>query len=255
MIERLCYRALGVRKEFPELNLLAVTLMIIKTTAYTQTHHPVFGGYPLPRYGGAILVANHQDEGDSYKGFQLGRTVGRVIRTVARTSLIAHVQESAEVLARTGHKSDELNKYSPIRAFVLRGVGVIPVVRGAPDRAFIRTFDAVIKSHQLAAIFIQETRVNKGDLRDLKTGPSFFVTRHPDISVYPVGFFTEGVNVGRPFTYTELLKERGVKKIGMADVTLEIADRIAQLLPERAQQDWITRRTEESSRLRPESNF
>lgn len=254
-IEAIYYgKILGVRKEYPKLNPLAAGLLIWKSQSYVRKNNCVIEGYLLPSTGAAILTGNHHRESDIYKGVQAARLLaGRLgTRSVVKASLIhRNSRESKEYLESIGDKQDYINKYSMGRAFVLRGVGVIPILRDNPGHDFVRQGDGVLRSHQIFGSFLQETRNDDCCLRNLQTGAAFFARRHPEVPVYPLAFSgppdgRDKVTVLKPFTYAEISSG---KKLSVGELTIMIADMIASALPQRVQEDWKTRRIEEFQRL------
>ncbi len=254
------YRALGIRKEFPELNPLAALLLVIKTKNYVRKHHPIIDGAPLPAIGGGILTGNHRDEGDIYKALQAGIiTAGRLTsRAVVKRSLVYRDSlESPEFLASLGNKTHELNDFNPIRAFVLLGTGVFPRLRDVPpDRDFIRQIDGLIDSGQLWGCYLQLTRYDDCLLRNLQIGAAWFARRHPDTPVYSLASSgppdgPDRITVVKVGTYNEISAKHG-RKVGVGELTIIYADMTAKFLPQRVQTDWLTRREIELSRLTPQ---
>ncbi len=247
---------LGVRKEYSELNPLAVAIFLLTSTFHTVKHISILEGYPLPKSGAAILTGNHHRDADIYKGCILVRHTAHRLgtRAVVRKSLIdPESRESEEYLKKIGNKQDDLNKPNPMRAFVLRGLGVIPIPRDNPGHDFVKKIDEVLKSHQISGLFLQETRNEDCLLRNLQTGAAFFARRHPDVPVYPLAFSgppdgPDKVTALKPFTYAEISNG---EKISVGELTIMIADMIASALPQRVQKDWETRRPEEFQRLTP----
>lgn len=253
-LEQSYYHALGIRKEFPELNPIAAGLLIAKSAIHIRKHHSIIEGYPLPMQGAAILTANHHREADTYKGVAIGRDVGRIIRPVLRKSLIyPNCEESAEFLLSIGDKQDKLNKYDPLRAFVLRGIGAIGLMRDNPGHDWIRTCKAALQANQLLSVFLQFTRHEDGCLRELQGGAALLMKMHPKIPVYPVALSglpdgPDKATVLKPFTCAEKEAEYD-RELNPVELTMIIADKIAEALPERVQLDWQTRRKEELNRL------
>lgn len=254
-IEQLYYRGLGVKKEFPELNPLAAGLMIAKSITHTKKHHSIIEGH-FPLDGPAIITGNHHREDDVYKICQAARiTAGRLpTRAVIRMSLIRrNSQESAEYLASIGNKQDCLNKYNPLRALVLRGVGVYGILRDNPGLSFVRWGNGILTTKQMLGIFLQPSRDEKCLLRNLQPGAAFFAKKHPDVSIYlfacsgpPDG--PDKLTILDPITYAQQSAEMG-RKPSIGEFTVILADKVATVLPEKSQLDWLTRRTIELTRL------
>lgn len=249
-----CQGILGIRKEFPELNPLAAGLLIAKSAIHIRIHGSIIEGYPLPTQGAAILTANHHREADTYKGVQIGRAAGRLIRPVLRKSLIyPNSEESAEFLLSIGDKQDKLNKYDPLRAFVLRGIGAIPIMRDNPGHDWIRTCKAALQANQLLSVFLQFTRHEDGCLRELQGGAALLMKMHPNIPVYPVALSgapdgPDKATVLKSFTCAEKEAEYG-RKLDYVELTIITADIIADALPERPKQHWLKTRVKEYQRL------
>lgn len=256
-VVNLVFKLTGIRQEFPELDRQAALMMLGRSWWHVLRHHSILEGN-FPTTGAAILVGNHHRDGDVYKTFAAVSKTGRLIgRTVVRKSLVdprPQAKESVKYLELIGDKQDEYNKFSPTRAYTLLGVGAIPILRDNPGIEFFKTCDQVLGTDQLLGIFLQPTRHKDCLLRNLQPGAAFLARLHPDVPVYPIAF--SGSPDGRdrmvvlpPFTYSQLLKEFG-KTIDTNELTILIADRIAEGLPRRVQIDWReTTRAAEITRL------
>lgn len=252
--EQAYYHALEI-EEFSGLNPLAVGLLIIRSKKHARKHHSIIEGYPLPTTGAAIITANHHREADTYKGILAGLTVGRIIRPVLRKSLIyPNCEESAEFLASIGNKQDKLNKYSPLRAFVLKGIGAIGIPRDNPGHDWIRPSKKTLRDGLLLSAFLQLTRHEDGCLRDLQNGAAYLMKKHPDTSTYTIALSgspdgPDKAVTSKPITYNEKKAEYG-RDLEIDELTIILADIIAENFPERPRKHWLATREEEAERLR-----
>ncbi|MDP3954994.1 MAG: hypothetical protein Q8Q15_01360 [bacterium] len=254
-LEQAYYHAIGI-EEFSGLNPLAVGLLIAKSKKHARQHHSIIEGHPLPPTGAAIFTANHHLEADTYKGILAGLTVGRVIRPVLRKSLIHRdSEESKEFLESIGNKQDKLNKYSPLRAFVLRGIGAIGIMRDNPGQDWIRPSRKTLKNGLLLSAFLQLTRHKDGCLRNLQNGAAYLMTKFPDTPTYTMALSgglpdePDKAVASAPITYNEKKLEYG-RDLEIDELTIILADIIAENLPERPKQHWLATREEEAERLR-----
>lgn len=255
-VENIIFNRIGI-SETSGLNPLATALLVGKSISYVNKNHTVFEGEHFPKDGPAILVGNHYQEADNYKvTYACSTYAGRIVRAVVRRSLVdRHSKESAEYLASIGEKAEPL-KYNPLNAFVLRGVGTIPVSRGETDISVIRGTRRILAAGWILGIYLQPTRNEKCLLASLEKGAGYIATRHPDVPVYPCAFSgppdgPEKMTIVEPFTVSQMEEElRG--ELSAAEVTIMIADMVASALPERVQEDWRNRRESEFARLNPE---
>lgn len=254
LAEQLYYRGLGIRKEFPELNPFAALMFIGRARWYIAQNHTLIEGYPLPKKGPAIVTGNHFDESDIYKACEVSRRTGRIIRGIARKSLIIRgAIESEEYLQSLGGNANHENDYNPLTSFVLRGIGIIGALRDNPGLACVVRSHAVLNSGQILGIFLQPTRYEDCILRKLAMGAATFAKLYPDVPLYPMAFSgpphgPDRVTVLKPFTYAEAVREHG-RELDPAELTIMIADMISRALPESSQRDWETRREVEFTRL------
>lgn len=252
-LERAYYHVLGI-EEFTGLNPLAVGLLVLKSRKHAKKNHSIIEGHPLPATGAAIITANHHKEADTYKGILAGLAVGRIIRPVLRKSLIyPNCEESAEFLASVGNKQDKLNKYSPLRAFVLRGIGAIGIMRDNPGRDWIRSSKKTLENGLMLSAFLQLTRHDDGCLRDLQNGAAYLMQKYPDTPTYEVALSgtpngPDKAKILKPITYNQLRRRLG-KEISIPELTIILADRLAQALPKRPRNNWKSARKKEIKRL------
>ncbi len=249
-VERAYYHLIGIRKEYPKLNPLAAGLMELGIVMHVLKHHSIIDGQRLPREGAAILTGNHCSKADPYEAGMTGRRAGRLIRTVLKKSLVVEgAYESPEYLKSIGDKEDP-TEYSPLNAFVMRGIGSIPILRDKPGRDFIRICSQALDSNQLVGIFLQSTRDEEGFLRNVEPGAAFLATRkkYHETPVYPLAFSANKVTILPPFTYNQLRNQLG-REIEIPELTIIIADRISDALSGPVQTDWQNRREDELARL------
>lgn len=250
LIEQLYYRGLGVRKEFPNLNPIATALMMAKTAKYLRDHKPIIKGYSLPEDGPILVTGNHFQESDIYKATAVAWRSHRLIRSIARRSLIVKgAIESKEYLQSIGGDAEHEDDYDPLKAFVLRGLGIIDTLRDTPDVSVGRRGNAVLKSHQILGVFFQPTRYKDCILRNLETGAAAFARLNPTVPVYPMAFSgpphgVDRVTVLKPFTYAQKVAEHG-RKLSPGELTTIIADMVVEALPQHSQDDWKIRREAE----------
>lgn len=244
-------RFLGINIEYPQTDKKALRALVYASRLYGKISCLQIEG-ELPKEGAAILVSNHTGNTDIFRGcLACVTTSQRIIRGVARESLLdLSVKESEEVLKRTG----KLGKFDPMTlplvtqtiAFILNGIGAIPVQRGTErdsrkDRQFLITCDQVLESSQMLGLFIQETRVKEGDLSNPFPGAGVIARRHPDVPIIPITIlnkrFGNKMIIGELTTYTELAQKEG-HKLSPAEVTALIGDRIAQNHHETVRIKW-----------------
>ena len=234
-------RFLGINVEYPQTDRKALRALVYASNFYGKISGFQIEG-SLPKKGPAILVSNHTSNTDIFKCcLACVTTSQRIIRGVARESLLdLSVKESDEVLERTGKKGkfDPMNLplVAPTIAFVLNGIGAIPVQRGSErdrnkDKRFFKTCYQVLESGQMLGLFIQETRVKEGDLSNPFSGAGFIARRHPDVPIIPITIlnkrFGNRMVIGEPTTYTQLVQEAG-HELSPVEVIAQIGDRIAQ---------------------------
>ncbi len=252
-LERAYYHALGI-EEFTGLNPLAVGLLVLKSRKHAKENHTIIEGHPLPPTGAAIFTANHHREADTYKGILAGLTVGRIIRPILRKSLIyPNCEESAEFLASVGNKQDKLNKYSPLRAFVLRGIGAIGIPRDNPGHDWIRSSRKTLRDGLLLSAFLEFTRHEDGCLRDLQNGAAYLMKTHPDTPTYTIALSgppdgPDKAVVSKPITYNGKKTEYG-RDLEIYELTIILADIIAENFPIRPKKHWQATRGGETERL------
>ena len=232
-------RVLGIRKEFPELRPVPPTLLGIGVLLHLMKHHSVVEGYPLPREGAGIMAGNHFLQSDSYEAALAGWKSGRLIHPVVKKSLVEKgAFESDEYLASIGDKGDPA-EYDPINAFVMTGIGAIPILRDNPGIAYIRACRKILDSDQLLGMFLQPSRDEKGFLRNLMPGVAYLASMKPyrDTPICLFAFSEEKAIGLKHITYNQLSNKLG-KELSVAELTIIFADRIAQALPRRAQNNW-----------------
>lgn len=234
--------ALGVRREFPKLNRLALTLLVMKSLSHVRKHESIIDGFPLPTEGPFILTGNHRADDDNYKACVAGVRAGRLIRPILKKGLVVRgFQESQAYLQSI--EAEESLQYDTLMAFVLRGVGSTAIDREHLDATtFMKQTGQILRS-QILGIFIQPHRYPDGGLRHLQLGPAILAMRHPTILIAP--FTSSGTPDGvdkftihQPFTYREKVKEYG-RKLSGEEFTMILADIIAGGLPERPRNIWL----------------
>ena len=152
-------------------------------------------------------------------------------------------------LSSIGDKQDPA-EYSRINAYVIKGIGGIPILRHKSGIEYFRTCRQILDSGQLLGIFLQASRDEDGFLRNLMPGAAFFASMKPyrDIPICLIAFSKERAMLLEHFTYNQLRETLG-REISAPELTIIFADQIAAALPEKSQQDWLTRREEELKRL------
>lgn len=244
-------RFLGINIEYKKTNKLALAGLVIISEIYKQaTGFTVEGQFPPE--GPAIIVSNHTSSTDIFRGcIACIETAHRVIRGVARESLLdPSIEDPKDVLEETGKTGAFKLMKSPLVtqtiAFVLNGIGTIPIQRGKKrdrikDRKFLLTCDEVLNSGQLLGIFIQQTRVKEGDLRNPFEGAGVLARRHRDVLIIPVSIlarhFGNNMIIGESTTYNQLVQKTG-HKLAPIEVAALIGDRIAENLPPSIKERW-----------------
>lgn len=234
-------RFLGINIEYEQTDKKALRALVYASQLYGKINGLQIEG-ALPKEGAAILVSNHTGNTDIFRGcLACVTTSQRIIRGVARESLLdLSVKESDEVLERTGKKGKfdpmTLPLIAPTIAFILNGIGAIPVQRGSErdsdkDKRFLRTTDEILESGQMLGLFMQETRVKAGDLSNPFPGAGVIARRHPDVPIIPITIlnkrFGNKMIIGEQTTYKQLAQESD-HKLSPAEATALIGDRIAQ---------------------------
>lgn len=249
---------LGLRKESETIKPAAVLGFMTLARIDSWRHKTQFEG-SLPQDGAGIIVGNHSSSRDVLRIIEAGRrTAGRWIIGMAKEPLLhPEVQEPQEVIDRTGREDTLPLPLKKIRAWFMRGVGNIAVKRGGRNMEAIREAGKRLRNRMLVGIFLQETRVKEGDLRNLMNGAAFLAQLNPDIKIIPVGFskeevkdkigkktrFIDRVRIGEAFTYNDIINDPTLPPIeSIQDFTVIIAERIAKLLPKDKQDDWKERR-------------
>lgn len=254
VIGQLPYRMLGVRKEtdriswFPTL----VTQATFKLYCDSIFHHVDVIG-ELPREGLAFAVSNHKEAGDILKGAFAGmKLAGRMFYTLSRKTMLDPDYEEPEKYRKDDFLYKAPRWLRSFGAYVMRGVGSIPVRRGEISLETIRGFNQAVKDEVLIAIFPQETRQKDGSLRGMKGGAAYFITKHPQMPIYPIAMFCspEGkdtVRVGRRLILEEILHHPSFRNDldQRAAISLFIADEIADMFPYEPRRDWFEKIREE----------
>lgn len=252
-VEKFLYDRLGVRKEYPKTNLLALSVLIGISNAYFFRGLKINGS--VPSEGPVLYIANHTGVSDAFGMFYAGKrvakdkeenpTIGRIPRGVGKSTLFG-IPESSEIRERTG-KKDIFNSDNPlVQAFVrnvvgklLYGAGVIPIRRGEADRQALYEMErSLIEYQQLVSIFIMESRSKSGRLEGIKNGAAVLVMRNEEIPFCAVGISRNPnvINIGTPTTFARIREERG--RLRVPEVTLMLADGIVELLPPSIQEHW-----------------
>lgn len=251
-IESRYYQIIGIKKEYPELGWFGMGVLKLLTPLYVATHGVRAEGQ-LPQSGAAIVASNHRSAADIFLASKISFEAGRFIQCIQRESLLnLNIIEDPAVLRRTGKGEDDLAKMPYIlrclRAKILRDTGGIPVRRGSVSIETIKAGLRSLDEGNLLGIFLQETRVKEGDLRDLRDGAGFFAVQRPDIPIVPMGVSGPPngsglIRIGQPITLKEARMRDDYPKIEgigrLPAATIFIADRVAELLPENIQQRWF----------------
>lgn len=260
--EQKVFEKTGIRIESKDVKPWAISTLYRLSQAHNFISHPIISGKTPPQDGPVIWIGNHTSNLDSIESFETARrTTGRHIRTVVKRSLVdPFFQESQKIQDRTGKSDRFLAKLLSLpltypQARLMRGLGVIDIDRGNPDRTFLKRTDAILDNKEMLGIFLQETRHKNGLLEDLMTGAAIIARRHPDVPIVPLGIWTplddgnRRVNIGAAFSYNELLADIPTGRLSIAEVTAAMGDRIAALLSPRAQIHWQQTRFQELQRL------
>lgn len=250
----------GFRRETPEVRWWGVVGFRFEEYKFDRKHPITVSGTP-PDEGTAIFVGNHRDKYDSIKLFKAMRTLlpsGRIIRTFARHNLLDPIKkESAELLEQIGERDDDLENESFLkrwlRAFVIRGIGAIPVERRAVPLTALRRGTQLLKDGQLVGSFISDTRSRDGTIRGVLNGTAFLAKMNPTVPIYTVatsGFPDEPETVRiSDNTLTYAKDSTGSNKEDLSKFTILLADRIVDLSPVRVRNAWQDRRDQELERL------
>lgn len=252
------YPRFGIRPEFPGLNPIATALLLWKCDNYIKKSGTAIEFQSdearVPLKGANLYTGNHYEQNDIYKAEHTAHTqAGRIIRTVLKMSLVKRgAHESQAYLDRVGDKKDA-TKYDPIKAFCMRGVGGIPILRDdrSSNLAAMRTCYQVLTSEQLLGIFLQSTRDEEGLLRNLELGVAKIASRpqYRDLPIRAIAFSENRAVFLDPFTYNQISNQDYGRDMTEAEFTICIADRINTGLSQKAQDDWKIRRDIEFIRL------
>lgn len=254
---------LGIKQEYPKESLAAAFAIVIASDAFCHITHTTIQG-KLPTEGPAILIANHTSTGDILRiSYAVRITSGRIVRGVARHTLLSpNEEESTTVIKKIGKKKDLLNSDHPLAkllvreplAFVLRGIGAIPIHRGVSDITAFRTINRTLREGNIVGIFLQQERIKEATLRDLMPGPALIAATNPNIPIIFAGISgpPDGlniININSAPTYAINLNIDRKSKESLANTTIYFGDELAKLLPDRVQTDWAARRDQEYKRL------
>ena len=166
----------------------------------------VHGSENEPAEGGYIAVANHISFLDV---FVTAVAVKRQIRFMAKKELFN-------------------NKFLN---WVLRGIGMVPVDRGASDIQAMRTCMEVLKEGRLLGIFPQGHRYKEDDHRELQNGAAMMALRARPVVVpvhvsAPAKLFRKvTIRVGDPVDLSDIVR---VNAPGLAEANKRIAGGIWQ---------------------------
>lgn len=249
----------GIKNKSPKIRALPLLGFDGISKLDSFLHKTVVKGF-LPAEGPALVVSNHMSMWDIAKGYDMSvHTAGRIMFGVARETLInPDLKESKEVLKRAGKTSDPLNKaprfVRRIISFILTDVS-IAVPRGAQTlgalRPTIRACNQAFADQHMVGVFVQETRVKEGDLRNVMDGPAFLAGLNPDIPIYPVAIYEENghhvASIGDHFTANQAKLDPSIRTDldQITAMTVYIVDHIADMLPDAQRNDWYERRKQE----------
>lgn len=243
----------GVLIEEPTTNLLSFSMVVLTSKLYAHaTGLRVEGS--IPKTGPVLLTSMHTSTMDIPAMTYAGILSGRMIRAVTRKSLLdLSFQESAAVLERTGKKGHfDPMKLAPIArvlAFALSGVGAIPINRDSAQRSisegkeFIRYCSEVLASGQIVGMFMQETRVKEGDLRDIKPGIIMLANDNKEVPIVVASITSHGkgsklIRISDDQPTYEKLKARNGGKLNARTGSALIGDIAAELVPGPIRDKW-----------------
>lgn len=256
-LEQDIYKNLGVRKEYDHLNPIAAAVFVRRSRKWAKKTGLQITGSGLPAYGAAMLITMHIDSHDGYRmciaGVDYTKTedgkpaLGRIMRGVAKYTLLhPFAEEAPEVRQATG-KTDDYNSDSfLVKAFqsvtvapVLGGIGAIGIRRGETDRTALTAIDQALKAHQLVGMSLPGTRIEDGTIQEIKHGPSLILAKHPGVPYYLVAISSEPnlVNIAGPFTFAETKKKSGA--VNLREITLTLGDDLAKIAIPRVREAWI----------------
>lgn len=233
-----------IKREFPELNRVALGLLVATSMSHVRKNTSIIEGHALPSNGPAIVVGNHRAEDDNYKMTAVAVRTGRFIRPILKKGLVVKGFSESQAYLRSIEAEESL-RYKAVMAFVLRGVGAVPVDREHLDvNLFMRQTRQILKSSQMLGLFIQPHRYEDGSLRYLQQGAAILSMRHPNIPVFPFtsSKFPDGTDrltIHKPFTYREKVQENKDRRLTPEELTVMIADMIAEGLPEEPKNHWL----------------
>lgn len=249
LAETIACRLIGIRPESEKIKWYSIVLLEAFAEIDRRKHGTIYEGILLPSEGPAFLFANHRSMWDIARGFRVGQRSHRIPVTFAKSTLLdPTLKESAEVAARTGHKSDILNSDSRWTMWIRYGIAAIckgaeaeSLTRGGGLKEindFRKRVKAIIAANRITACFLQETRNREGKLSDPKPGVVWLAKDNPHIPIYPMGISTERVSIGKPFTYNEMLQDPTYEALARSNFLVVIADRIADQLDPEARENW-----------------
>ncbi len=233
---------MGINIEYEQADKRAVAgFLVASKILQLATGFKIEGEFPGT--GAAIAVGNHTSTLNGFMAYLASIETGhRIARMVAKETLFhPGRKEPDEVLQRTGKE----NAFDPMTlpliadtvAFTLRGIGGIPVYRGknrniSRDRQFLKTCGEILDAEQFLGLFIQETRVKEGDLRDVFPGVGVLVREHKTTPVIPVailsGKYGNKMVIGQSVTGQQLEEEAG-HKLTSREMTARVVDKIADI--------------------------
>lgn len=249
LAETIACRLVGIRPESEKIKWYSVVLLEGFAKLDRVLHHTTYEGAFLPAEGPAFLVSNHRRMWDIARGYRVGQRSHRIPVTFAKSTLLdPTLKESAEVAARTGHKSDILNSDSiwtmRIRhgiAAICKGAGAESLTRGGGMKEindFRKRGKAIITANRITACFVQETRDKEGKLSDPKPGAAWLAKDNPDIPIYFMGISKNRVSIEGPHTFNQLRNDPAYADLPTKYLIVAIVDKIANLLEPPERNDW-----------------
>lgn len=246
-IEQRYYDLLGVRKEYPNLNLIAITGLELfsRTFSWFRGGLEIEGAFPPE--GPFIAYANHRGAGDIPRIYiALTRTSGRFLRGYTKATLLINGYKEPRSV-RQNFDPMEHFPLNHLTKFFLGGSGAIPIRRGGISIEAFKLTRAALQNGEGIGLFLQQHRVKEGDLRELMNGVKFLGEKFPNVPFVPTGISgpPDGpyrIRIGSTFTYIEASQEPSYDATTESGFKLYAGDRLAPLISERVQNDWETRR-------------
>jgi 1-acyl-sn-glycerol-3-phosphate acyltransferase len=212
-----------------------ILIWVARILVFLLTRCKIEGKENIPQRGAFILVSNHLSVSDPVL---LGAKIGRKTVFMAKEELFHH----------------------RFTGYFVRRFGAFPVFRGRSNRDALREASRILEQGDVLGMFPEGKRSLEDCLQPALCG-SALIAYHNRAPVLPVGIIGTEVMwgfgwmwrrpevtlvIGRPFTLPEAT--RALTRAQLAEHTETIMQRIAELLPEKYQGEYNTRRDQDEDK-------